>query len=179
MRLARSHAWTTLALLAAVCLSACATPNGPSIEAFTKAAGPPKGGQARVIVYREPLTYQIMDRTYPVMLDGQPMGNNLTAGTFVSADRPAGHHQLRLDMWDTPGVTRVDFDAMAGRTHYFVVRMSDKGKAIAAGSVLFGLSGYAIAAVATSGDDKGGMDLVSVDEVTAKQALAGLRQAEP
>jgi hypothetical protein len=57
--------------------------------------------------------------------------------------------------------------------------MSDKGKAIAAGSVLFGLSGYAIAAVATSGDDKGGMDLVSVDEVTAKQALAGLRQAEP
>src|SRR5689334_12816555 len=165
---------TSAMLLALLWLSACATPNGPSIEAFAKANGPPKAGQARVIVYREPLySFQAWDRTYPVMLDGQPMGK-LTAGTFVSLDRNAGRHQLSLDVWDLPGVTRVEFDAAAGRTHYFVVRLSDRGKVITAGSIFGGLSGYALAAVATSGDDKGGMDLIAVDEPTAKKALAEL-----
>jgi hypothetical protein len=179
MRLARGPAWSTLALLGAFCLSGCATPNGPTVEAFAKTAGPPKAGQARVIVYREPLyAYQVWDRNYPVKLDGEPMAGNLTAGTFVSLDRPAGHHQLSLDVWDLPGVTRVDFNAVAGRTHYFVVRMSDRGKVITAGTVFGGLSGYALAAVVTSGDDKGGMDLISVDEATAKKALAELRQGE-
>jgi hypothetical protein len=81
-------------------------------------------------------------------------------------------------VWDLPGVTRVDFNAVAGRTHYFVVRLSDRGKVITAGTVFGGLSGYALAAVVTSGDDKGGMDLISVDEATAKKALAELRQGE-
>jgi hypothetical protein len=165
-----------LAFLAAVFLSGCATPNGPTIEAFAKTAGPPKAGQARVIVYREPLYAQVWDRTYPVMLDGQPMGN-LTAGTFVSLDRPAGRHQLSLDVWDLPGVTREEFNAVAGRTHYFVVRLSDRGKVVTAGTVLGGLSGYALAAAVTSGEDKGGMDLVSMDEATARKALSELRQA--
>jgi hypothetical protein len=110
------------------------------------------------------------------MLDGQPMGN-LTAGTFVSLDRPAGRHQLSLDVWDLPGVTREEFNAVAGRTHYFVVRLSDRGKVVTAGTVLGGLSGYALAAAVTSGEDKGGMDLVSMDEATARKALSELRQA--
>ena len=55
--------------------------------------------------------------------------------------------------------------------------MSDRGKTITAGAIFGGLAGYAIAAAATSGDDKGAMDFVSVDEATAQQAVSELRQA--
>jgi hypothetical protein len=171
---AATMAWQVL-LLVAVCLSACGTPNGPTLEAVTQRAGPPKTGHARVVVYREPLFAPVGDRGYPIKLDGQPMGD-LWAGSFVSLDRPAGPHQLSLDLWDMPGVSRQHFDAVAGRTHYFVVRMSDRGKAITAGTIFGGLAGYALTAAVTSGDDKGTMDFISVDEATAQKAVSELRQ---
>jgi hypothetical protein len=67
--------------------------------------GPPRAGQARVVVLREKSYGGIVDAAWEVQLDGAPM-SGLKTGTYVFADRPAGQHQLTATEAAFPGVTR-------------------------------------------------------------------------
>jgi hypothetical protein len=169
---------TMLALATAVVLAACAgQQTGPTFASFAQAAGPPKAGDARIVVMRREKGFVgIGDRGVPVKLDDRPLGDLMT-GTFVSLDVPAGPHQLSSELWDLPGVSRHDFNAAAGRTYYFVARVDDSVKDIYMASAFGGLIGRAIATTATN-QDHGGITLAPLDEAAARQAMGELRQAQ-
>jgi hypothetical protein len=159
-------------LIAGTILFGCAGSGGPSLASLPS-LGPPKAGTARIVVLRlEKGFFGIGDRSFPVKLDGEPMGDLMT-GTFVYQDRPAGRHQLSAELWDLPGVSRHDFTARPGQTHYFVARLKDKVRDIYAASAVGGLIGLAIASAATD-DNTGNFDLTPIDEAAAKRAIAQL-----
>ena len=174
MRCARIIAF----VIAAAVLAACAgQQTGPTLASFTQAAGPPKAGTARVVVMRREKGFVgIGDRGVPVKLDGQPVGELMT-GTFVSLDVPVGPHQLSSELWDLPGASRQDFNATTGRTYFFVARVDDSVNDIYMASAFGGLIGRVVATSATK-QDHGGITLTPLDEASARQAMAELRQVQ-
>src|SRR5215813_2658296 len=119
-----------LSILAIVISGCVTTRTGPDFATVSQSIGPPKAGQARVVVLREGPTGPI-DPGYDVKVDGEPMGN-LKAATFIYADRPAGRHQLSCASDYFPGVTQQDFTFVAGRTYFFHARPSERAKAMTA-----------------------------------------------
>ena len=158
-----------LSLLAAVLVAGCATANGPSYVSVAQKG--PKAGYARVVVYPGSST-----SGWPIKLDGQPIGD-VTQGGFMYRDIPAGAHQISGEMWSYPGITRRDFHAAPRRTYYFMVRTSDRAKAVMTGVVVGGLVGGAIASAVTS-DGGGPVDIIPVDESTGRREVAQLKLAE-
>jgi hypothetical protein len=165
------------ALLVAAMLTGCAgQPTGPSFTALTQELGPPRAGQARIVVLRrEKGVAGFGDRAIPVKVDGQPVGELLTGG-FIYVDRPAGPHQVSADVWDYPGVARQDFTTASGRTYFFATKFNENVDKIAAATVLVGLAGAAVAMAAT-GENRGGVEMVPLSEGAARAALAELRKA--
>lgn len=163
---------------AAMMLATCAAQQtGPTPASFTQAAGPPKAGNARVVVMRREKGFVgFGDRGVPVKLDEQPLGELMTS-TFVSLDVPPGPHQLSSELWDLPGAARHNFNAAAGRTYYFVARVDESVNKIYMASAFGGLIGRAIATSATN-QDHGGITLTALDEAAARQAMAELRQIQ-
>src|SRR5438270_13291140 len=100
--------WRTILLsMAAVLLCSCATARtGPDFAATSQSVGPPKAGNARIVLMREKAYAGVIDSGWTITLDGEPIGE-LKTGTFLYRDRPAGPHQLLVDQF--PGVTRHDF----------------------------------------------------------------------
>jgi len=154
-------------------LLGCATQTGPGIASLATVGAPP-AGQARIVVMRpEKGFFGWGDRALPVKLDGEAMGDLMT-GAYVSLDRPPGRHQLSVDLWDIPGVSRHDFNAAPGRVYYFAARVKKKVNDIVAASALGGLAGYAVAAAATN-DNTGPVDLIAMSEAEAKRVISELR----
>src|SRR6188474_444451 len=88
----------------AIAVMGCASSSGPPMSSLASGAGAPPAGQSRIIVIRpEKGFFGWGDRALPVALDGQAMGDLLT-GNYVS-DRPAGRHQLSVELWDMPGTS--------------------------------------------------------------------------
>ena len=134
-------------------------------------AGAPPTGQSRIVVIRPEKGFMGWgDRALPVALDGQPMGDLLT-GAYLSADRPAGRHQLSVDLWDLPGTSRHDFTTAPGRTYYFAARVKERVNDVTMATAIGGLAGYAIAATVTN-DGTGPVDLIPLSEADAKRAIA-------
>jgi Protein of unknown function (DUF2846) len=133
--------------------------------------GPPKG-MARIVVVRQEKGYKLMlgDRSFPVKLDGEPLGE-LATGTFAYLDRPEGSHQLSAEFWDSPGVTRRDFAAVSGRTYYFRASLNEKVNDLRGVSMISPLGGL-IASAATYNDHQGPIDLTPISESEAKLAIA-------
>ena len=150
----------------------CASPSGPSMASLANGAGTPPSGQSRIIVIRTERVFMAGDRALPVVLDGQAIGELMT-GSYVSADRPAGQHELSIDLWDMPGVSRHAFTTAPGRTYYFDARVKERVNGVTAAAVMIGLAGYAVAAVATN-DGKGQVDIVPLTEADARRAVAVL-----
>jgi hypothetical protein len=84
----------------------------------------------------------IVDGAWNVQLDGTPM-IGLKTGTFAFADRPNGKLELGATEAAFPGVTRYEVTAQAGRTHFFVARISKRKNAMiaAAGATGGGILG--------------------------------------
>jgi Protein of unknown function (DUF2846) len=119
------------------------------MSSLASSAGAPPAGQSRIIVMRpEKGFFGFGDRALPVVLDGQPMGDLMT-GAYVSADRPAGRHQLSVDLWNLPGVSRHDFNTASGRTYFFAAKVKDRVNGVTAMTAFGGLAGYAVAAAAS------------------------------
>ena len=162
-----------VALIATVTLLGCATQSGPTMASLATIA-PPPAGKARIIVMRpEKGFFGWGDRALPVKIDGEPMGDLMT-GEYVSRDRPPGRHQLSVDLWDLPGVSRHDFNAAPGRTYYFAARVKQKANDIHAATIFGGLVGRTIVAAATD-DNTGAVDLIPISEAEARRAIAEIR----
>ncbi len=144
--------WRGLVLaVVAVLLCGCETErNGLDYSAMMHKVGPPRAGQARVVVLREKAFGGIVDAGWNVQLDDAPM-SSLKTGTYVYVDRPAGPHQLTATEAAFPGVTRHDITAESGRTYFFVARVSERKSAILASSAGVGLLGLAVSTAITAG----------------------------
>jgi hypothetical protein len=166
------------AVFVAAVLTGCAGQHtGPTYAALTQTLGPPKAGQARIVVLRrEKGAMGLLDRAIPVKVDGQPVGELVTGG-YISVERPAGPHQVSADVWDYPGAARHDFTAAPGRTYFFATKFNENVDKIAAATAFVGLAGAAVAMAAT-GENRGGVELVPLSESAARAAISELRQAQ-
>jgi|APIni6443716594_1056825.scaffolds.fasta_scaffold402043_1 hypothetical protein len=170
-----------IALLSmALALSGCMTSKeGTDYAAISQKVGPPKPGQSRVVVLqkkRDGLSMALC--ACDVKVDGRPMGK-VVVGTYVYADLPPGPHQLVASELLFPGDTKRDFTAAPGRTYFFLVKSSPRRDAVTGMSMVVGLAGAAVAAVATSGGDNlGPGEFVPLDEPSARTMLAELQLAD-
>jgi hypothetical protein len=159
-----------LALMVTTMLLGCAR-DGLDFASVSQSTGAPKNGQARIVVLLEKGYAGLFDHGYPVALDGEAMGE-LKTGTFLLRDRPAGRHQLSVDEWDFPGVTKQEITVAPGRTYFFLCRRSPKANAM----FVAGFAGMALNAA--SGDSNPGpVEFVPLDDAAGRQAISELRQA--
>jgi hypothetical protein len=171
--------WRGVALLiAAVSLGGCETErNGLDYSAMTQKVGPPKAGQARVVVLREKGYGGIGDAGWEVQLDGASM-RGLRTGTYAYLDRPAGHHDLMATEPGFPGVTHYDLAAESGRTYFLVARWSERKSALMA-TASQGLLGAALGMALTAGyKNPGPLDFFPLEDTAARTTVAELRLAE-
>src|SRR5437879_6579796 len=114
-RVLRSGCWRISVLfVVTAAVFGCATNNGPNFVSVMQAAGAPKPGQARVVLYTGSMT-----GGWPIKLDGELIGET-RSNSFMYRDVPAGPHQLSCEVLLYPGISRGDFNAVPGRTHYFL-----------------------------------------------------------
>jgi Protein of unknown function (DUF2846) len=166
--------------LAAVTLVGCAATErtGTDFAGMIQKLGPPRAGQARVVVLREKAYGGITDAGWDIKLDGGPM-SDLKTGTYVYADRPAGQHQLSATASLFPGVSQYDVSAQSGRTYFYLVRPSERAKVLAGMSAAGGVAGLLVGAAVTSGNSNPGpLDFFPLEETAARQTIAELRLAE-
>lgn len=167
-----------LCALALLTLGCAYNRDGADFVSLSHTLGPPKPGYARLVVLREKAYAGLIDQGWAVLLDGEPMGEVKT-GTYLYADRRAGQHEFSLKQWDFPGETRRSFAASAGRTYFYQIVLSERSKAINAATTFGGLTGFAVASIATSNDkNPGPVDFIPMEDATARQALVELRQAK-
>jgi len=167
-------------LLAFACLSGCANQrDGADFSAMSQRIGPPRAGQARIVLFREKAYAGIMDQGWNVKLDGAQFPD-LKTGTYVYMDRPAGRHQLSAAETMFPGASQYDFVAESGRTHFFLATPSERAKTLYGMSIAGGVAGLVVGAVATSGGsgNLGPLDFVPMDEASGRNAMADLRLAQ-
>lgn len=165
--------------MAAALLCGCETTarSGLDYSEILRKVGPPKAGQARIVVLREKGYGGLADGALGFSLDGAPL-TGLKTGTYLYADRQAGQHQFVAEEAGFPGVTRVDFSARSGETLFFVARMSERKSAVIANAST-GLLGYGLTLAMTSGyKNQGPMDFMALDETAARTTIAELRLAE-
>jgi hypothetical protein len=161
-----------------VLIAGCATRNGSDFTSLSQSIGPPKAGQARVVILREKAFAGLIDQGWEGKVDGEQM-RDLKTGTYVYADRPAGRHRLSSTVWGWPGETQYDVTLAAGRTNFFVSKLSERAKAVSAATTVGGLARFAVAAAATSGaSNLGPVEFVPLDEAAGREAVAELRLAE-
>jgi len=173
--------WRIATLLGAalVLLNCSSTSNitGADFSSISQKVGPPKAGQARVVVFREP-PFSPIDPGWEVKLDGALMGH-LKGATYVYADGPAGRHQISCAADLFPDVSRREVTLVSGQTYFFNGKPSARAKALMASQAMGGLVGLAVGTAVTSGDaNPGPLDFVPVDEATARQAMAEMQFSE-
>lgn len=174
--------WRRVALpiAAAILLSGCAATErtGTDYAGMVQKVGPPRAGQSRIVVLREKAYGGIGDPGWDIKLDGTPM-SGLQTGTYVYADRPAGHHQLSATETLFPGETHSDIAAETGRTYFFIARRSERAQALLATSATAGLAGLVVGSAVTAGySNPGPLDFLPLDEASARMTIAELRLAE-
>ena len=165
-------------LVAAALLFGCAaTRDGLDYASVSRTYGAPQKGQGRIVVLWDQGFNDALDHGYHVSLDNEPIGI-LRTGTFIYADRPAGRHELSVNEWDFPGVTKQEVNVASGRTYFFVTKQSERSKAITVGS-FGGLAGIAVTAAVTSGSSNPGpVDFVPLDEAAGMRAISEFRLAK-
>jgi hypothetical protein len=174
--------WRGIAVAIIACaLSGCADTvrEGLDYGALSQKVGPPKTGQARIVVFREKGYAGIADPGWDVKLDGTPL-SDLKTGTYIYLDRPAGHHDLSSTAALFPGETHKDITAAAGRTYFFLAKPSDRAQKLNTMAAAGGLTGLVIGSALTSGDkNPGPLEFFPIEEGAATTMMADLRLATP
>jgi hypothetical protein len=161
----------------AILLLGCAGVTGPDYAGLVQKVGPPRPGQSRIVVLQE-ISSGFADSACNVVVDGSPVGT-LKLGSYVYVDRPAGHHQLLATQTLFPGDSKRDITTQPGRTYFFLVRTSERAKALTGAAIVGGLAGVVVVSAVTSGSENlGPVDIFPLDETTARRTIADLRLAE-
>lgn len=172
---ARAARWrATAALAASLALFGCASHDGASFLAAAQKAGGPKPGHARVYIYPSGGPDNVN-----VALDGRLLGQ-LTAGSYMMREIPAGGHELTSETQLYPGVTHFTLSVAAGRNYYYMAQPSEGAKrmqraalwTLPLGTMPAVMAG--MTAGAFNAGNGGPINFVSVEEGTAAPALAGL-----
>jgi hypothetical protein len=167
--------------LAAASLVGCASGRiAADYATVTQKVGPPKAGQARIVLLQEKASgLGYASCACDMKLDGDPMGR-LKPGTYLYGDRPAGHHQLLAAETMFPGDSKRDITMESGRTYFFLARVSERhstftGMTVAGG----GLAGMLVTLAVTSGSENPGpVGLFPLNEPGARATLAELQLPE-
>jgi hypothetical protein len=171
--------WRAIAVAVIACgVSGCVTErDGLDFAGLSQKVGPPKPGQARIVVFREQGFGGISDTGWDVKLDGQTL-SGLKTGTFVYLDRPVGHHDLASTATLFPGETHKDITVTAGRTYFFLAKPSDRAEKLNAMAAAGGLTGLVIGSALTSGESNPGpLEFFPLEETAARTMIADLRLA--
>jgi hypothetical protein len=145
---------------------------------MSQKVGPPKAGQARIVVFREKAYGGLFDQGWDVKLNNEQL-SELKTGTYVYADRPAGRHQLTSTAPLFPGMTQHDITVVAGRTYFFLAKVSERAHRLNAMSAAGGLTGFVVASAMTAGDaNPGPLDFFPIEETSARAMLTDLRSSE-
>jgi hypothetical protein len=157
-----------LSVFVAAMVTGCVTASGPTYLSVAHKGLEP--GRARVVAYSDE------SAGGEIKIDGLSFGT-IANRSFIFRDVPAGLHQITGEQAGYPGVTRRELSAAPGHTYYFAIRMSQRAKTLSTAVTFAGLAGYAVAAAATS-DDGGPVDIIPVDEATARQAISEFKMAD-
>ncbi|QOZ76846.1 hypothetical protein XH83_16115 [Bradyrhizobium sp. CCBAU 53351] len=165
-------------LIAAAMLVGCQTErSGLDYATAMQRIGPPKAGQARIVVFREKGFGGVADAGWEFALDGTVL-KGLRTGTYLYVDRPAGQHQFFAAEPGFPGETHQDIAVQSGRTYFYLARNSDRKNAVIANAST-GLLGYGLTLAMTSAyKNQGPVDFSPVDEAAARTTVAELKLAE-
>ncbi len=98
--------------------------------------------------------------------------------TFVYADTRAGSHVLGVKVTGFPGETRQDIGALAGRTYFFNIVVSERSKKLNAAQAAGGLVGL-VMAMTSNDKNPGPVDFIPMDEAAARTAITELRLGPP
>jgi hypothetical protein len=171
--------WRAIAAAAIACVvSGCATERqGLDFAGLSQKVGPPKPGEARIVVFREKGYSGITDDGWTVKLDGQTL-SDLKTGTFVYLDRSVGHHDLASTAPLFPGETHKDITVAAGRTYFFLAKPSDRSQKLNTMAAMGGLTGVVIASALTANDSNPGpLEFFPLEDSAARTMMAELRLA--
>jgi hypothetical protein len=166
--------------LVAVLFSGCASERiGADYAAVMQKVGPPRAGQSRIVILQErKSTFGLAYCICNTSLDGKLM-NQLKPGTYVYADRPAGHHQILSSETLFPSDSKYEITTESARTYFFLARASDRHNTVSGMAVAGGLAGVLVASAVTSGSDNPGpVDFFPLDEAAARTTMAELQLAE-
>jgi 6-phosphogluconate dehydrogenase (decarboxylating) len=172
--------WRAIQVLMAVALAGCAGPmSGIRYADKMQKIGPPRAGQSRLVIFQEVARGMSLEKTADeVKIDGASFGK-LPPGTYIFADLPAGRHQVTVTEPMFPGDTVRDVVLDVGRTHYFMSKASSRRNSLMAIGMAGGLAGYVVGSAITTGNDNPGpVDLLLVDEASARLAIADLQLAQ-
>jgi Protein of unknown function (DUF2846) len=167
-------------LMVAGLLSGCVSDRtGFDYAAIVQKVGPPKSGQSRIVVLSEKSGGVGLDAALcDLMVDGGPT-SRVKPGTYVYVDRPAGRHELVASQTLFPGDTKREVTTASGRTYFFVIKNSDRSRALTGMTLVGGLAGAVVASAATAGSDNPGpVDIYPLEEAAARTTLAELQLAE-
>ncbi len=163
-------------LIIATLLSGCVTRTGFDYAAVMQKVGPPPRGHSRIVVLSEKPVAN--SGHAELTIDGVPT-KNLSPGTYVYLDRPAGKHQIVATQALFMGETRQELTTTPGRTYFLVARHSDRHAAVMRTMMVAGIAGALAATAMTAGSkNPGPVDLFPLDEATARTTLADLQLAE-
>lgn len=159
-----------VALLASI-LTGCAA-SGPLYNDYRQSVSDVGNSKARLVLYRTGESMIASARSFRARLDGEVVGYVDHKG-FNVFDVEPGAHLLQGDIADSVGACNLNFEAVAGKTHYFEV--TPRQSSLVAG-VTFGFVGQAIeSAGKTCG---GAVEVTERNEGTAKGALATLGKSK-
>lgn len=163
--------------IVAVLLSGCVTARtGFDYATIMQKVGPPAPGQSRIVVLSEKLPADSVPCELAV--DGVPT-QKLMPGTYVYADQPGGRHQIVATQSLFIGETRQEITTAPGRTYFLAARRSERHKAVMATTMVAGISGALVASALTAGyKNVGPVDLLPLDDATARTVIAELQLAE-
>ena len=159
-----------VALLASI-LTGCAA-SGPLYNDYRQSVADVGNSKARLVLYRTGESSIGAARSYRARVDGEVLGYVDHRG-FNVFDVEPGAHLLQTDITDSAGACNLNFEAVAGKTHYF--ELTPRRDSLMAG-MMFGLVGQA---VESSGKTCGGsVEVTEKNEGTAKGALATLGKSK-
>jgi Protein of unknown function (DUF2846) len=174
-------AWRgVVGLTIAVLLSGCVSDRaGLDYASVMQKLGPPRPGQSRIVVLSEKAKSLGLEAAVcDLKVDGVAT-NTVKAGTYVYVDRPAGRHELVATQVLFPGETRREISTAAGRSYFFLIRESDREKAVKGMALVGGLAGALVASAATAGSDNlGPVELYPLEEAAARTTLAELQLSD-